>query len=68
MLASAGVMGIIVGLAAKPIFENAMSSMIIAITQPILLDDEVVIDGEYGRIGMFLPNARAILIHIPQAN
>ncbi|KAI8822477.1 Mechanosensitive ion channel-domain-containing protein [Fimicolochytrium jonesii] len=50
LLASAGVMGIVLGIAAKPILENTLASFIIAITQPILLDDEVVIDGEYGRI------------------
>ncbi|KAJ3044436.1 hypothetical protein HK097_001470 [Rhizophlyctis rosea] len=50
LLASAGVFGLIVGFAAKPIFENAISSMIIAITRPVLLDDEIVVDGEYGRV------------------
>ncbi|KND02081.1 uncharacterized protein SPPG_02582 [Spizellomyces punctatus DAOM BR117] len=50
LLASAGVMGIIIGIAAKPILENSLSSLIIAVTRPILLDDEVIIDGEYGRV------------------
>ncbi|KAJ3022071.1 hypothetical protein HKX48_007111 [Thoreauomyces humboldtii] len=50
LLASAGVMGIILGIAAKPMVENSLSSFIIAITRPVLLDDEVVIDGEYGRV------------------
>ncbi|TPX56062.1 hypothetical protein PhCBS80983_g04850 [Powellomyces hirtus] len=50
LLASAGVMGIIIGIAAKPMVENSLSSFIIAITRPILIDDEVIIDGEYGRV------------------
>ncbi|KAJ3150793.1 hypothetical protein HDU86_006302 [Geranomyces michiganensis] len=50
LLASAGMMGIILGIAAKPMVENSLSSFIIAVTQPVLLDDEVIIDGEYGRV------------------
>ncbi|KAJ3177110.1 hypothetical protein HDU87_004602 [Geranomyces variabilis] len=50
LLASAGMMGIILGIAAKPMVENSLSAFIIAVTQPVLLDDEVIIDGEYGRV------------------
>lgn len=50
LLASAGVLGIAIGVAAKPILENALASFIIALTRPILLDDEVFINNEYGRV------------------
>ncbi|KAL1922386.1 uncharacterized protein VTP21DRAFT_9925 [Calcarisporiella thermophila] len=50
LLASAGILSLIVGMSAKPIFENMVASLQIALTQPITLDDEVLIDGEYGRI------------------
>lgn len=50
LLASAGLMGLIVAASAKPILENVFCSLVIALTRPILLDDEVVIDGEHGRV------------------
>jgi small-conductance mechanosensitive channel len=53
LLASAGVAGIIVGLSARPSIENMIASLQIAITQPFVLDDEVVIDGQRGFIGKY---------------
>jgi small-conductance mechanosensitive channel len=50
LLASAGAAGIIVGLAARPFFENLVAGIQIALTQPIRLDDVVIVEGEYGRI------------------
>ena len=50
LLASAGVMGIVVGLAAQRSVGQILSGVQIAITQPIRLDDVVVIEGEWGRI------------------
>ena len=50
LLASAGVMGIVVGLAAQRSVGQIFSGAQIAITQPIRLDDVVVIEGEWGRI------------------
>lgn len=49
-LASAGIAGIAVGIAARPVMENLIAGLQIAFTQPIRLDDVVVIDGEWGRI------------------
>ncbi|KAL1916955.1 uncharacterized protein VTP21DRAFT_5152 [Calcarisporiella thermophila] len=48
LLASAGIMSLIVGLSARPFFENMVASLQIAITQPITLDDEVTVEGELG--------------------
>ena len=50
ILASAGVLGIIVGLAAQRSAGQILSGLQIAITQPIKIDDVVVIEGEWGRI------------------
>ncbi len=50
LLASAGVVGIVVGVAARPVLSNLLAGIQIALTQPVRLDDVVVIDGEWGRI------------------
>ncbi|HMN82247.1 MAG TPA: mechanosensitive ion channel [Burkholderiaceae bacterium] len=50
LLASAGIIGIVAGLAAKPVFSNLIAGMQIAMTQPIRLDDVLVVEGEWGRV------------------
>ena len=50
LLASAGIAGLIAGIAAKPILGNLLAGLQIALTQPIRLDDVVVIEGEWGRV------------------
>lgn len=50
LLASAGVAGLAVGFAAKPVLGNLLAGLQIAITQPIRLDDVVIVEGEWGRI------------------
>lgn len=50
ILASAGLVGIVVGLAAQRSISNILVGLQIALTQPIRLDDVVVIDQEWGRI------------------
>jgi len=50
LLASAGVVGLVVGLAARPLLENLIAGVQLAITQPIRLDDVVIVRGEWGRI------------------
>jgi small-conductance mechanosensitive channel len=50
LLASAGVAGLIAGIAARPVLGNLIAGLQIALTQPIRLDDVVVIEGEWGRI------------------
>lgn len=50
LFASAGVAGLIVGLAARPVFENLLAGVQIALTQPIRIDDVVVINGQQGRV------------------
>jgi len=50
LLVSAGFAGLVIGLAARPVLENLIAGVQIAFTQPIRLDDVVIIDGEWGRI------------------
>ncbi len=51
LLAGAGVLGIVLGVAAGPIIGNFIAGIQIAFTQPIKLGDVVVIGGEWGTIG-----------------
>jgi small-conductance mechanosensitive channel len=50
LLASAGVVGIVAGLAARPLFENLVAGIQLAMTQPIRLDDVVIVEKQWGRI------------------
>ena len=48
LFASAGVAGIVAGLAARPLFENLIAGLQLAFTQPLRLGDAVVINNEFG--------------------
>ncbi len=50
LLASAGVMGIVIGFAAQQSIATLIAGLQIAVTQPIRLDDVVIVEGEWGRI------------------
>jgi small-conductance mechanosensitive channel len=50
LFASAGIAGVVVGLAARPLLSNLIAGVQIAVTQPIRIDDAVVIEGEWGWI------------------
>jgi small-conductance mechanosensitive channel len=50
ILASAGVIGIVVGMAAQRFIATFIAGIQIAITQPIRIDDVVIVEGEWGRI------------------
>jgi small-conductance mechanosensitive channel len=50
LLASAGVAGIVIGIAARPLFENLIAGVQLALSQPIRIDDVVIVEGEYGNI------------------
>ena len=50
LLASAGVIGVIVGLAAQRSVGQILSGLQIALTQPLRLDDVVIVEGEWGRV------------------
>ena len=50
LLTSAGIIGIIVGFAAQKSIGMILAGIQLAITQPIRLDDVVIVEGEWGRI------------------
>jgi small-conductance mechanosensitive channel len=50
LLASAGAAGIIVGFALQPLLKNIFAGIQLAITQPIRIDDALLIEGEWGKV------------------
>jgi len=50
ILASAGVIGIVVGMAAQRTIGTFIAGLQIAFTQPIRIDDVVIVENEWGRI------------------
>src|ERR1700730_1656329 len=50
LLASAGVAGLVAGLAARPVLGNLIAGLQIALTEPIRLDDVLIVEGEWGRV------------------
>jgi len=50
LFASAGVAGIVAGLAARPVLSNLFAGIQLAVTQPIRIDDAVMVQGEFGRV------------------
>lgn len=50
ILASAGIAGIILGLAAQRTLSNLLAGFQIAVSQPIRIDDVLVVEGEWGRV------------------
>jgi small-conductance mechanosensitive channel len=50
LLAAGGAAGIIVGLALQPLLTNLIAGIQIAITQPIRIDDAVIVENEWGWI------------------
>ncbi len=56
LFASAGVAGIVIGVAAQPVLSNLVAGLQIAFSQPIRIEDAVVVEGEWGwieEIGLF---------------
>jgi small-conductance mechanosensitive channel len=50
LFASAGVAGLAIGLAARPVLSNLIAGLQIALTQPIRIDDVVIVENEWGRV------------------
>ena len=50
VLTSAGIAGIIIGFSAQKAIGTLLAGIQIAITQPIRMDDVVIVEGEWGRI------------------
>jgi small-conductance mechanosensitive channel len=50
LLASAGVLGLVVGIAARPVFSNLIAGLQLALGQPLRIDDALIVKGEFGRV------------------
>jgi small-conductance mechanosensitive channel len=50
LFASAGVAGVVFGLAAQPVLSNLIAGVQLAVTQPMRLEDAVTVQNEYGWI------------------
>jgi len=50
LLASAGVAGLVAGIAARSVFGNLIAGLQIALSQPFRIDDVLIIEGEWGRV------------------
>lgn len=50
LFASAGIAGLVAGLAARPLLSNLIAGVQLAITQPIRLEDVVIVENESGSV------------------
>lgn len=50
LLASAGVLGILAGIAARPVFSNVIAGLQLAISQPLRIHDVLIVQGEWGTV------------------
>lgn len=50
LMASAGLAGLAVGAAAQPALKNLIAGIQMAFTEPVRLDDVVIVEGEWGRV------------------
>lgn len=50
LLASAGAAGIVAGLALQPFLKNLFAGIQLAITQPIRIEDALLVEGEWGNV------------------
>jgi small-conductance mechanosensitive channel len=62
LLASAGAAGLVIGIAARPLFENLIAGIQIGLTQPIRTGDVVIVEGEWGKIEEIA--ATYVVVHI----
>ncbi|HXK12070.1 MAG TPA: mechanosensitive ion channel family protein [Vicinamibacteria bacterium] len=50
ILASAGIAALVLGIAARPAAEGLIAGLRVALTEPLHLDDVVIVEGEWGQI------------------
>ena len=62
LLASAGAAGLIAGLALEPLLKNIFAGIQLALTQPIRIDDALIVEGEWGNVEEI--NATYVVIRI----
>ena len=62
LLASAGVVGVIVGVAAQATLRNVLAGLQLAFSDAMRIDDVVVVDGEFGRVEAL--NLMTVTLHL----
>ena len=50
ILAAGGAAGLVVGLALQPVLKNLFAGIQLAVTQPIRIDDALIVEGEWGNV------------------
>jgi small-conductance mechanosensitive channel len=55
IFASAGIAGLVIGMAARPTLSNLIAGVQLALTEPIRIDDVVIVEGEWGWIEEIRP-------------
>ena len=50
LLASAGLSALVIGIAARSVFGNLLAGLQIALSQPLRIDDVLIVEGEWGRV------------------
>jgi small-conductance mechanosensitive channel len=50
LLASAGAAGLVAGLALQPVLKNVFAGIQLAVTQPIRIEDALLVEGEWGHV------------------
>ena len=50
LVAYAGLIGVVLGLALRAPLENLVAGIIVAVTEPVRIDDVVVVEGEWGKV------------------
>ena len=50
LLTSAGIAGVIIGIAAQPILGNIIAGVQVAVTQPVRIGDSVIMDGNFSTV------------------
>ncbi|OWY11969.1 mechanosensitive ion channel protein MscS [Thioclava sp. JM3] len=50
LLAAGGAAGLVVGLALQPVLKNLFAGIQLALTQPIRIDDALIVEGEWGNV------------------
>ncbi|MGE0006371.1 MAG: mechanosensitive ion channel family protein [Parvibaculaceae bacterium] len=50
LLASAGAAGLVIGLALQPVLKNIFAGIQLAMTQPIRIDDAILVENEWGNV------------------
>jgi len=50
LLTSAGIAGVVIGIAAQPILGNIIAGVQVAVTQPVRIGDSVIVDGNFSTV------------------